>query len=61
VTTELSSFTTDGRELFVAGTVTRVFSCEICRPTGELVRLARTRVTRPLSAEERLTYLHQAA
>lgn len=59
VATHSSSFTTDGRQLFVVGTVVRPFSCEVCRATRALVRLARTRVTRSLSAQERATYLHQ--
>jgi len=36
-----------------------VYFCEVCRSQAELVRLARGRAIRPLSADERRTYLHE--
>ena len=33
-----------------------VFDCEICNPSDELARLAKTRATRELTADERSTF-----
>jgi WD40 repeat protein/energy-coupling factor transporter ATP-binding protein EcfA2 len=40
------------------GTV-RLTRCEACGPTGHIRAVADSRVTRPLSADERRTYLHE--
>ena len=40
--------------------VVDVFRCEVCGTTDEVIALARERVTRALTAEERVTYLHEA-
>jgi WD40 repeat protein len=42
-----------------AGGTTEIFACEICGSIEDLLALARTRVTRELTCEERQTYLHE--
>lgn len=56
-----AAFSPDGRRV-VAGTASgrvRLFSCETCVPGSELLEIARTRVTRALSPQERTQYLHE--
>ena len=38
----------------------RIYACEVCRPIQDVLALARTRVTRGLTPEEREKYLHEA-
>ncbi len=55
-------FSPDGHDVLTAsmdGTA-RVFSCDVCGSTAQLLALARTRVTRALTSQERRTYLHQS-
>lgn len=55
-------FSPDGREVLTGsmdGTA-RVYSCDVCGSTAQLLALARTRVTRSLTARERQRYLHQS-
>jgi WD40 repeat protein len=54
------SFSPDGRSFAVGewdGT-TRVYACDICGTLGDLCALADKRIGRPLTAEERVKYLH---
>ncbi len=54
-------FSPDGRAVLTAsmdGTA-RVFSCDVCGSTGQLLALARARVTRSLTPLQRRQYLHQ--
>jgi len=37
----------------------RVYACDTCGPIDDLLALARTRVTRSLTATERQQYLHE--
>lgn len=37
----------------------QIYACEICGSVGDLLALARTRVTRELTREEREEYLHE--
>lgn len=37
----------------------RIFACEVCGSIEDLLALARTRVTRELTPEEREKYLHE--
>jgi hypothetical protein len=54
-------FSADGRRV-VAANVSRAtlaaFACEVCGSSEELIALARSRVTRALTCEERTRYLH---
>lgn len=54
-------YSVDGTQLVTAhgdGTV-RLTRCHACGPIDEVRRIANTRATRPLSTEERRTYLHE--
>jgi WD40 repeat protein len=56
-------FSPDGRKILTTshdGTA-QLHVCEVCRPLDKLVEFARTRVTRPLSREERQRFLHEPA
>jgi hypothetical protein len=53
-------FAPNGRDLIAAhgdGTI-RLSQCEVCGPISEVRALADTRVTRPMTPDERRTYLH---
>ena len=52
-------FNSDGTEILTAGDdgTVRIFSCELCRPLPELIELARERLTRDLTSEERAEFL----
>jgi len=58
-----ASFSPDGRFVVTASfdKTARIYACEVCRPIQEVLALARTRVTRSLTPEERAKYLHEAA
>jgi WD40 repeat protein len=65
-TTEVSPFgdarfSPDAKQIVTARTDRRahLFLCEACAPLDELLRLARQRAMRELSAEERRRYLHE--
>ena len=47
----------DGQRILVTGERGAIFSCEACVPLGELERLAKSRITRELTANERSRYL----
>jgi len=54
-------FSPNGRAVLTAsmdGTA-RVFSCDVCGSTAQLLALAHTRVTQSLTPVERRQYLHQ--
>jgi WD40 repeat protein len=53
----------DGRHVVTAGRdgTARVFRCDVCGSLDELITLAEQRATRPLTADERATYLHEPA
>ena len=56
-----AAFSPDGRFVVTAswdGTA-QIFACELCGSIEALLALARTRVTRELTCEERQTYLHE--
>jgi WD40 repeat protein len=58
---EQVTYTPDGAQLLTAhgdGTV-RLTRCHACGPIDEVRRIADTHATRPLSTEERRTYLHE--
>jgi WD40 repeat protein len=58
---EQVTYTADGTQLVTAhgdGTV-RLTRCHACGPIDEVRRIADTQATRPLSTEERRTYLHE--
>jgi WD40 repeat protein len=52
-------FNADATEILTAGDdgTARIFSCELCRPLPELIELARERLTRDLTSEERAEFL----
>jgi WD40 repeat protein len=54
-------FSPDGRWLVTTSndTTAQIFPCDICGSLDQLLTLARARVTRELSCEERQTYLHE--
>ena len=56
------AFAGDGR---IAATVEKsivldVFSCDVCGSTDDVIALARTRVTRELTPDERVRFLHES-
>jgi hypothetical protein len=58
-----ASFSLDGQRIASAsddGTV-RVWECEVCGPIEEVLKLAEERVTRELTCEERVTFLHESS
>jgi WD40 repeat protein/transcriptional regulator with XRE-family HTH domain len=60
-TMEGVAFSPDGRRLAAArgdGTV-RVWHCQVCRPIPQVLTLAKKRVTRELTSEERKIFLHR--
>ncbi len=56
-----AAFSPDGRRIVAGNALGRVrlFACEVCLPVDDLLRLARSRVVRALSAQERHQYLHE--
>jgi len=62
VTVRGAIFDPTGRQLMVASDdgITRVYSWELFAPIEKLLALARTRVTRDFTAEEKQRFLHQA-
>src|SRR5258707_15429505 len=57
-----STFSPDGTRLVTAGHdgTARIYAREVRAPVEELMSLARSRVTRPLTREERQNYLHES-
>jgi WD40 repeat protein len=54
------AFSADGRQLVTANeTTVRFVPCGVCGPVGEVLELARQRVTRDLTPAERAKYLHE--
>ena len=55
-----AQFSPDGRLVVMAsaGAPAQVFACELCGSLDDILALARARVTRELTAEERQRYLH---
>ena len=56
-----AAFSPDGTRVVTVsrdGTA-RIYVCEVCVPIEGLLALARTRVTRDLTPEERAIYLHE--
>jgi len=56
-----AAFSPDGKRIVTAsedGTA-RIYACDICVPLEGLLSIARNRVTRELTAEERKKYLHE--
>jgi WD40 repeat protein len=58
-----ASFSPDGKSLLAAGNddTTRIYAWETFAPLEDLLALARTRITRDLTSEEKKKYLHLAA
>jgi WD40 repeat protein len=58
---ETVSFSPDGRWLLTTGFdgTARIYSCDVCASLTDLLALARDRVTRQLTPEERHKYLHE--
>src|SRR5262249_3118113 len=56
-----ASFSPDGSFVVTASydKTARIYACEVCRPIHDVLALARTRVTRSLTPEERGKYLHE--
>jgi len=56
-----AAYSPDGRFIVTASSdkTARIYACEVCRPIPEALALARTRVTRSLTPEEREKYLHE--
>ncbi|MCI0391251.1 MAG: AAA-like domain-containing protein [Acidobacteria bacterium] len=56
-----AAFSPDGKYVVTASydKTARIYACEVCRPINEVLALARTRVTRQLTPEEREKYLHE--
>jgi WD40 repeat protein len=56
-----AAFSPDGKYVVTASydQTARIYACEVCRPIQEILALARTRVTRGLTPEEREKYLHE--
>ena len=56
-----AAFSPDGKYIVTASNdkTARIYGCEVCRPIQEVIALARTRVTRGLTPEEREKYLHE--
>ncbi|HWT00509.1 MAG TPA: WD40 repeat domain-containing protein [Pyrinomonadaceae bacterium] len=54
-------FSPDGKSVLVLAADGTIFSysCEVCVPQNELLKLAEKRHLRPLTAEERTRYLHE--
>ncbi len=57
-----AAFSPDGRYVITASydKTARIYPCEVCRPMNEVLALARTRVTRSLTPDERERYLHES-
>lgn len=57
-----AAFSPDAKMLVTAGTGTqaRIYACDSCGSVKHLLALAQSRVTRPLTANERRTYLHES-
>jgi WD40 repeat protein len=56
-----AAFSPDGKYI-VTGSydkTARIYACEVCRPIQDVLALARSRVTRGLTPEEREKYLHE--
>ncbi len=55
-----AAFSPDGREIVTASDRTaRVWLCDLCMPFAQPLSLANRRITRPLTKQERATYLHE--
>jgi WD40 repeat protein len=56
-----AAFSPDGNYIVTASydKTARIYFCEVCRPLPELLELARTKMTRSLTREERRKYLHE--
>jgi WD40 repeat protein len=56
-----AAFSPDGKFVLtaIADGTAYVYGCEICASLEDLLAIARTRVTRELTSEERKTYLHE--
>ena len=55
-------FTPDGKRIIAAGLAdltARVFACDVCGSTDEVMAFARGRLTRDLTSSERALYLHE--
>lgn len=57
-----ASFSPDGRLVVTAGldATAKIYACDSCGPITDLLTLAKFRVPRALSDEERRTYLHES-
>jgi WD40 repeat protein len=58
-----AEFSPDDKFVVTSGSdgMVRQYECEVCGSIEDLMALARTRVTRPLTCEERQTYLHDTS
>jgi WD40 repeat protein len=56
-----AAFGPDGKYIVTASydKTARIYACEVCRPIQDVLALARMRVTRNLTEEEREKYLHE--
>ncbi len=56
-----AAFSPDSKYVVTASNdkTARIYACEVCRPIQDVLALARTRVTRSLTPEEREKYLHE--
>jgi WD40 repeat protein len=55
------AFSPDGRRIAVSGWdgAVRIFECDVCGSLKDLVALADSRITRQLTPEERVQFLHE--
>ena len=54
------TFSSDGKYLISKGeNGTQTYACEVCEPVEYLIKIARERITRQLTNEERHIYLHE--
>ncbi len=56
------SFSPDGRRILATGfdSTARIYSCDVCASLEDLLALARDRLTRTFTPEERQKYLHES-
>ncbi len=55
-----AAFSPDGKTIVTTGdTTARLYECIACAPLDELLKLADARITRELTCEERVTFLHE--
>lgn len=54
-------FSPDGSSIISGGVdrTVRIWRCEVCAPVGQVLKLARSRVTRRLTPAERAKFLHE--